>query len=250
MQDGSYYFAHMPSATEVVQLSKPLSDTKILDVIMGPNCEKILAVTVDADMVRFDSPDNDTKKTLYNSKDFAKYLAIGKFPGGCLYTLQELGVLKIWNYNDEPEFVYQLQVPAVCIAASPVMDCLAVGTRNGYVHILDCRFCHNGRVPRLVHSVRLFDWGIKKMRFDSAGQVIMVTAENPENKMVILAAQASVSWKVLGFVKMTGTIVDYEGVRDQDGNIFVAVSIAGNSGIYSAGNGMRQEERFANLTDI
>ena len=64
------------------------------------------------------------------------------------------------------------------------------------------------------------------IRFDATATVLMVAAENPPNKIVILSGLASKKWNILGLVRLPGVVREFQGVRDDEGNIFVATGVA------------------------
>ncbi|OQV26260.1 hypothetical protein BV898_00378 [Hypsibius exemplaris] len=217
----------MASPTEIQDVVIPMKEENVQYLWQSPRNDPWIALTDRARLVSF-NPGEAKVTQLCSRKDFSRFMFIGKFFGGCLYSLQEMGILKIWNDRDEPEFTYQLSFDATSIDASPNNDFLAIGSRNGYIHILDCTYCHNGQQPRLLCSHRVFSSRITKIRFDLSGTIILMAAQTPSYKIVILSALVTKKWKILGVIRLPGALTEFHALSDCEGNIFVAAGVATN----------------------
>ncbi|XP_055341342.1 cilia- and flagella-associated protein 43-like [Paramacrobiotus metropolitanus] len=189
----------------------------------SPSRAQWLGITINFDLMMF-HPSGTLDKHLLSRDEIAPYTYLEKFHDGCFLSIQEPGVLKIWNNDNEALLSLQLSVQVTVAAICPAYRCICLGTDVGYLYFVDCLKSAQSEFPRMVHKMRLFSAAVVKLLYNSTGKIIFAVGENDPMALTILSGLPSRKWNVMGIVKMSMAVDGVHSVYSNDGS-FVLVTL-------------------------
>ncbi|XP_070608857.1 cilia- and flagella-associated protein 43 isoform X2 [Erythrolamprus reginae] len=178
----------------------------ITTLFFSPDYSYLLVETEKGSLYIFNPNSNEEVITLLDAS-MSQFLAADFIvPGNkhCV-SVAKSGEIQVWQL-DNGAFISTLCLNAVVttMACSLSSHCAAVGTPSGHVFFVDLT---NVETPRVINRILLSkDMTVHFLRYEQTGQFLI--AASTDGNVFILNALPSALFKVLGYIVLSGEIVD------------------------------------------